>query len=165
MGVSASSVQVIEPVRLPLPQKPLVDSAVWMRYSLSFTFRIQATESGAPTASDIESALMRCQDRSVWYSYIECLMSDAASDPDDEPVYMRVGKVNVKLRSTKNPSKWRGRVTWISKWLPEDAVWSAVEWRIGDRMSCYEIQDDGGTWFTSIEPTALALRVPKKKSS
>ena len=136
------------------------------RYHLNFIFHVASVTDEPITDDAIHEAYKSCSDSYVWKPYLEALMQDTLVcmievDYEAENVSriprLHVDNIHIKLAETKNAAVFRGIVSWNSRVLDKDMVWDAAKWRIGDRMSSYEIQDESAGWSTYIDLKSIRI--------
>ena len=147
-----------------------------MSYILPFTFTLQFLDDNPEDPDTIADALERVGAAYTWTPYLDSTMRDAwllerQKDVDYEddvpavhrlpsPPRIKVKHVSVTLHATDEPLVWAGEVRWSSGALPLGAMEAAISWRIGDRMSGFEVQDHDSaepTWVSSIVPGVVTV--------
>ncbi len=139
------------------------------RYHLKFTFHVyNIHDTTKPLDLDnTYSAVEACMEPEIWYPYIETLMNDAVdelNESGESASLPRLGvhKIRVQMACTSSTDTFKGVVSWNSKVIDKKAVWDSAQWRVGDRMSTYEIQDFDAGWGSSI--VLKGLRIATKKA-
>jgi len=139
------------------------------RYRLKFTFEVFCYEEGKDTTQEmVDEALAMCKSKGIWQPYLETTMEDAVTDliqsgGEDHDFYpleyphIRASKIRIKMRPTQHLGLFTGFIEWSGPKIEMETLGEAVEWRIGDRMSGYEIQSEAGGWATSIQPGRLTF--------
>lgn len=164
MGNTASA--QVTPLPEPYIAKPLVKPARRALYKLPFTFGMSCGEASSCLDEEcIQDAIGALYYEGAWFPYIKQAMEDSwleyvNRDVDSESESGVIQKEHEPLNTkwcsiiilkTDSVGQYTGVVYWKSRVVPTEILQRNLEWRIGDQMSLYEIQDGEGRWYSSIE--------------
>ena len=144
----------------PLPPSPKVST-----YTMPFTCNLIRTDEAAPSKKLVAYARREIEDAN-WGEYLSATMRDAVkekySSAKSEYVHLEDWEITLSSSTTqeKDPkglsyTVYNGVLTWTSVTCPLKRVQEEIDWRIGDRMSMYEIDND--KWHVYIEPGKVAV--------
>lgn len=164
MGNTASA--QVSPLPEPYVAKPLVKPARRTLYKLPFTFTMSCGE-GSPCIDEefVQDAIGSLYYEGIWFPYIKQAMEDSwleyvNRDIDSEsecgviqkePEQLNTKWGSIIILKTDTVGHYTGFVCWKSRVVPTEILQRNLEWRIGEQMSLYEIQDGEGRWYSSIE--------------
>lgn len=161
---------------VPVPVSPATVSATeqilrpFLRYTLEIQANIVPTEEGAPLQKEYrKAAKTQLRDTDLWSFYLSHAMKDALED-EIQSLYtgtstldIDIPEIPVRDTTLRFYRKWTDEtsgnytltLSWTSAECNLEFLSSSLKWRIGDRMSMYEITDEDGEWHTFLTPGTL----------
>ena len=153
------------PRSAPAPPPIAIPSLTLITYTLPFTANLICTDEAMPSEKLQLRGRHELEDAN-WGEYLYATMRDASvpkySSEKGKHVDMEDWDVTISSSVTqqKDPkgffyTVYSGTLTWTSLSCPLERVQEEIDWRIGDRMSMYEIDDDD--WHVYIEPGTVSV--------
>lgn len=139
-----------------------------VKYSLEFSATLSRWKGKRKVQKHhVQAARRILEDIHFWHEWLGSTMRDATEaeiedflgvtvDSRGFPAILDIS-VDLDPPSKRNRNEITGVISWRSIPTSETALENAVEWRLGDRMSQYGIQNDDGGWVCTFQPQTLTI--------
>ncbi len=142
------------------------------KYRLEFTTSMTRTKEGRKLRSThVQAAKEQLRDIGTWAPYLESTMRDAILQElqNQYPEINFEGRVpdvpcsDIRVHLSRRwPAEamgvYHGYVEWTTAKCELEPLAESIAWRIGERMSMYEVADEDAGWHAFIHPGDLLER-------
>lgn len=163
MGVSASKISCGDSSTKAVEPSVQLNASPNTIYSLEFSGEIVCWKRKKIKGKQIKESRNILEDSFFWQEWLDATMQDATEECVGDFLGVSVSSkssppvldIVVDLDPITKKNEITGVVSWRSISIPEKAITNAVEWRLGDRMCHYGIQNEKEKWSCLIYPGVL----------